>query len=324
MPPSTGVVKCLPGNITTHQGAINLNHSLNWTHCGPVEGSGSRSNSVATRTVPVVAMPTPTAFVKPPERFGLQGQPGHHSHPGPQAYFHPKYNARPTPTAEPNLRPDGYLHPAPTPAPQPRRRALEERWADCQGEHCPQTDVVWVDKVKTVEQQKPNPATCHTLTKTSTFWQTELHQWITTTYPFVTTEWVYEPTPIVHTALKTTYIETVHHAKPTGSPHCGHSCEDGGNPDDGASWDDWWHWHHPHLSLIPTLTAAQIVTVVLIPIFLVFDLFVWPIHVLALIFLFPFQMYTNLVHEIFHLSAGVLGGAIICSVTIDPGCGPMR
>ena len=51
---------------------------------------------------------------------------------------------------------------------------------------------------------------------------------------------------------------------------------------------------------------------------LLFTLFVWPIHRLALFVLLPFQLYTNLVHEIFHLVAGLLGGATICSVTIDP------
>ncbi|CAO1615343.1 unnamed protein product [Parajaminaea phylloscopi] len=325
MAPSTNVTRCLACNDTAGYMPPNLTSNEYWEQSGTL-GAGPAGPGIArkppTRTVLSVATPVPTPpplqAAPPGLLFQEQVQALHGPALTPAFY---QVQAQPTPTVQRLVQAAAY--PAPTPAPQLRRRTHQERGEHCQGEHCPVTDVVWVDKIKTVIEPKPPQANCHTVLKTQTFYETELHEWLTTVYPYVQTEWVYEPTPVLHTGVKTGYIETVHPATPTGQPYCGDGCDSSGGKHDGNDWDDWWHWHQPHLSLVPPLTGAQVVTLIFIPIFLVFDLFVWPIHLLALIFLFPFQLYTNLVHEIFHLSAGVLGGATICSVTIDPGCGPM-
>ena len=160
----------------------------------------------------------------------------------------------------------------------------------------------------------------------------EFHQWRTTVFAVTSTKWIEKPTPVVMTSSVTSYYPTVISgpaptpapAPPLASPHWG--CDDchlstpsdnnGGGRGDG--WWDGWHWHWPHRSLVPPLHGPQIATLIVIPLMLLFTLFVWPIHRLALFVLLPFQLYTNLVHEIFHLVAGLLGGATICSVTIDP------
>lgn len=182
----------------------------------------------------------------------------------------------------------------------------------------PKTNVHWVQSIKTIAEASPKP--CVTVQKTSTYWATELREWKTTVYPVTHTEWVYRPEPVLVTQQHTDYIESVRPATPPKGPPCQHPdiCNSDGNGD----WD--WHWHHDHDQLVAPLTSAQIVTLVMIPIFLLFDLFVWPNKIVALVILLPLQLYTNLAHELFHLAAGVLGGATICSVTIDPGCGPLR
>lgn len=245
------------------------------------------------------------------------------------------------------------LPPMPAATPSPR---LAKRWDDCPDDNprcakCKnppcgtETDVVWVHQTKTIDSNPhhhddgspPASSICFTVQETKTFFETEQRVWMTTVFPVESTVWVWEKVPhIVQSASTSIGSKFVPVCLKPPSDWCQDGWYNGvwqGSGDEpcwkdstGGWWnnDDWvWHWGWCR-DVIPPLHKPQIITLIMIPVFLVVITSLWAIRWLAVLTILPFQMYTNLIHELSHVFAGIMGGAKVCTVTIDPGCGPIR
>lgn len=258
----------------------------------------------------------------------------------------PRPRATPIEAAHP-VQPRWNAPPAAQPTPTPSANASDAGKHHCSHpDKCPcpgptcatQTDLVWIHNVTTVAvgpvpQQAQPTSVCETVQQTSVYWETQQGVWLTTVFPVMNTYWVWEKVPHTVQSLSTAFTETLI-PSPTACPlPPGDWCQDGwinGTWHGDGDAPCWFppphhgpHWPHPH-DIFGRLGPDQIATLVAIPIMLAVVLVLWSIQVLSTIFLLPFQLFTNFVHEFSHVLAGVIGGAKICSVTIDPGCGPLR
>lgn len=300
--------------------------------------------------------PTPTAGVEPPPTYPFDDSfhvekrsPSYHVGPPlpratpPPTPVQPQQAAVDDAKQQPHARWDT---PAPTPTSSPNATTPQHHHNCTHPDNCPcpgatcvtQTDVVWIHNVTTLAAPTPAQAQptsiCETVQQTSVYWETEQEAWLTTVFPVMSTYWVWEKIPHTVQSLSTSFSQTFY----PGPSNCplppSDWCEDGWI--DGVWHGDgeapcWWghghhhHWHWPGAhDIFGTLGSDQIATLVAIPIMLAIILVLWSIHILAVLFLLPFQLFTNFVHEVSHVIVGIIGGAKICSVTIDPGCGPLR